>query len=320
VKVFDGVDWYWVPSIARAALLLLRHRPHFVILQWWTGTVAHTYILLGLLARARGAKVILEFHEVIETGEARIPLAKRYIELVAPMIMRLAHAFAVHSQADIALARQTWRITKRKPIVVVPHGPHDHYREFGELPTVGGGLREAPAGACNVLFFGVIRPYKGLEYLIAAFDSIPDDEIDNYWLTVVGETWEGWTLPREMIARSLRRDRITFVDRYVTDAELHAHLAGADVVALPYLRSSVSGPLHVATSYGLPVVITDVGGNPEAAGGYDGLVLVPAADSDALVDGIRQARSRAGKRHSSPHSWARTTEAYEDLMRTLESA
>jgi glycosyltransferase involved in cell wall biosynthesis len=69
---------------------------------------------------------------------------------------------------------------------------------------------------------------------------------------VVGETWEGWTLPGEQIARSPRRDRITFVNRYVSDEELDGYLRGADAVVLPYLRSSLSGPLHVAMGYGLP--------------------------------------------------------------------
>ena len=68
----------------------------------------------------------------------------------------------------------------------------------------------------------MIRPFKGLEHLVEAFEAIPESEIAGYWLTVVGETWEGWTLPAERIAASPRRDRITFVNRYVSDAELRA--------------------------------------------------------------------------------------------------
>ena len=67
-----------------------------------------------------------------------------------------------------------------------------------------------------------------------------------YWLTVVGETWEGYTLPAERIAASRHGARITFVNRYVHDADPDAYLRGADAVMLPYRRSSLSGPLHVA--------------------------------------------------------------------------
>ena len=63
-----------------------------------------------------------------------------------------------------------------------------------------------------------------------------------------------------MIERSRYRARITFVNRYVHDGELDGYLKGADAVVLPYRRSSISGPLHLAMGYGLPIVITDVGG------------------------------------------------------------
>ncbi len=317
VAVFDGIDWYWLPSIIRAVLFFLRHRPQFVILEWWTGTVLHSYIALALLARLTGARVVVEFHEVIETGEANIPFAKRYVHAVGPILMRLAHGFAVHSAFDRDLALQTWRLGSRRPIEVLPHGPHDHYQT---KEREGAPVREAPAGTCNLLFFGVIRPYKGLEHLVAAFEAIPDAEIDRYWLTVVGETWEGWTLPAEMIEKSPRRSRITFVNRYLTDEELDGYMRGADAVVLPYLRSSLSGPLHVAMGYGLPVVMTDVGGNAEAAQGYGGVVLVPPADPDQLAQALRRLAELAGTRFAHPHSWAQTVAAYEGLFERIDPA
>ena len=312
VRKFDGVDWYWLPSMPRAAWFLLRGRPQFVIFQWWTGTVAHSYIALALLARLRGARIIVEFHEIIETGEANIPVARTYIRAVAPILMRLAHAFAVHSEHDRELMIRTWRPGRRRPIAVLPHGPHDHYQGTIQEP-----IREAPAGTTNLLFFGVIRPYKGLEHLVRAFEAIPDGEIERFWLTVVGETWEGWTLPTELIERSPRRSRMTFVNRYVTDAELHGYLLGADTVVLPYLRSSLSGPLHVAMGYGLPIVMTDVGGNVEAALGYEGVRLVPPGQVEPLTEALRELPAQAGRRYQHPHSWANTAEAYEGLFERL---
>jgi glycosyltransferase involved in cell wall biosynthesis len=312
VSSFDGIDWFWLPSILRGGFFLMRHRPQIVIFEWWTGTVAHSYIALALLARLRGAKIIIEFHEIIETGEANIPLARTYIRAVAPILMRLAHAFAVHSEHDRMLVARTWRPARRRPIAILPHGPHDHYRGMAQEP-----LREAPVGTINVLFFGVIRPYKGLEHLITAFEAIPEDEIDHFWLTVVGETWEGWTLPTALIERSPRRSRITFVNRYVTDAELHGYLLGADAVALPYLRSSLSGPLHVAMAYGLPIVMTDVGGNVEAAQGYEGIRLVPPGQHEPLTDALREMPDHAGRRYQHPPSWDNTAEAYGDLFERL---
>ena len=71
VPTFDGIDWWWLPSLALAARFLRRQRPDTIVLQWWTGTVFHSYLALSLLARALGARVVIEFHEVQDTGEIR---------------------------------------------------------------------------------------------------------------------------------------------------------------------------------------------------------------------------------------------------------
>ena len=96
--------------------------------------------------------------------------------------------------------------------------------------------------------------------------------------------------------------------------ELGAWLDGADAVALPYLRSSLSGPLHVAMGYGLPIVMTDVGGNAEAAAGYEGIRLVPPRDPAALLQAMRGMPALRGLRFAHPHSWVQTAEAYEALF------
>lgn len=318
VPIFDGIDWWWIPSLIRAASFLARERPQVLILQWWTGTVLHTYLALAILARALGARVVIEFHEVQDTGELRLPLVARYARFVGLLVLRLAHGFTVHSEADRALVGQHWGVG-HLPSAVLPHGPHDHYQQDGDEEAVERRpIREAPEDVTNILFFGVIRPYKGLEDLVAAFDALGPDEVQGYWLTVVGETWEGHTLPAEMIARSPYRDRITFVDRYVHDAELDGHLLGADAVVLPYRRSSLSGPLHVAMGYGLPIVMTETGGNPETAEGYAGIRLMPVGDVAALTERLRELPSLRGQHFEHPRSWASTSEAYLRFLERME--
>lgn len=316
VARFDGIDWYWLPSLVRGMWFIHARRTTVIVLQWWTGTVLHTYLALALVARLAGIRVIVEFHEVLDTGEARLPIARRYVSFVAPLVIGLASAFAVHSAHDAALVRDRYRIGRRRPLVVLPHGPHDHYRATTGAPALAP-IREAPHGSVNLLFFGVIRPYKGLEDLVAAFDAIPPEQIGEYWLTVVGETWEGWTLPAERIAASRYAHRITFVNRYVHDNELDAFLRGADAIVLPYRRSSLSGPLHVAMGYGLPIVMTDVGGNVEAAEGYGGLVLVKPADVAGLTIAVLGPELRSTQRYKHPRSWAETAAAYEALFSRL---
>jgi glycosyltransferase involved in cell wall biosynthesis len=312
VPVFDGVDWYWLPSLCGALRFLIHQRPRVVIFQWWSGTVLHSYAVLAMAAHLRGAQVVVEFHEVLDPGESRLPLARTYARILGPWLLRLASAFVVHSEYDRAVLARRYSIRKRA-VAVIPHGPYDQLRSVGRARP----LRFAPGSTCNLLFFGVIRPFKGLEDLVATFDAIPPAEIGGYWLTVVGETWEGWTQPAERIARSRYGDRITFINRYVTDQEVARLFAGADAVVLPYHRSSASGPLQMAMSWGLPVVVTGVGGLTEAAAGYPGAMLVPPKDHVALLSALRQLPRLAGQRFADPHSWRQTEEHYHRLFTSL---
>lgn len=306
VRAFDGVDWFWLPSIARAIAFLRRERPDVLVLQWWTGTVLHSYLVLALAARALGIRIVIEFHEALDTAEDKIPVVRTYVRAGAPRLFRAADQYVVHSAFDADLVVERYGLDRER-ISIVPHAAYEHYR--------GGRVeRHAPAGVCNLLYFGVIRPFKGVEDLIRAFDAIPADEIDGYWLTVVGETWEGCTEPARLIAESRYRDRITFVNRYVTDEEADALFGGADVVCLPYHRSSQSGPLHMAFAYGRPVVVTRVGGLVEASSTYDGAVLVEPGQPDDLLRGIRDARALVGRSYAHDATWPAVARRYAALL------
>jgi glycosyltransferase involved in cell wall biosynthesis len=313
IQVHDGVDWFWLPSLFGGLANLVRRRPRVIIFQWWTGTVLHSYLFLALAARLAGARVVIEFHEILDTGEDAIPFAKHYVNLVAPLFVRLAAGYVIHSEADRAALEGRYRLGDR-PVAVIPHGPYDHHRAVVEQP-----IRTAPESATNLLFFGVIRPFKGLEDLVAAFEALPAERIDEYWLTVVGETWENWTLPLEMIERSPYRHRISVVNRYVHDDEVAAFFAGADAVVLPYHRSSASGPAHTAMSHGLPLVLTEVGGLPHAVDGYAGAILVPPRDPVALAAAIERLPAMRGGAFADPHSWDRTLDRYEILFDEIET-
>ncbi|GIM91670.1 glycosyltransferase family 4 protein [Paractinoplanes toevensis] len=302
IPVFDGVDWWGAPSLLRAVQFMRKFRPDVLVLQWWTGTVLHSYLVLCLAARLTGVRVIVEFHEVQDTGEAEHRWAAAYVRKFIQPLLRRTDGVVVHSRFDQQTLRETYALST-VPSVIARHGPFDHHDAAVPEPRVPGGPR-------RLLFFGTIRPYKGLEDLIEAFATLPGD----YHLTVVGETWEGWTLPAELIAASPAAGRIEFVNRYVADAEVDAYFAAADLVVLPYRRSSASGPLHIAMSHGLPVVVTAVGGLVEAAEEYPGARFAPAGDPAALSAAIRDADRLVGRRHADPSSWEKTVAAYDELM------
>lgn len=312
VDVLDGVDWWWGRSIFLAVRFLARKRPSTIVMQWWTATVLHTYLVLAVTGRLVGSRLVIELHEIQDSGEGRIPLARWYGRVGLGLLLRLCDACVVHSASDGAALGQQYRLDRLR-LAAVPHGPFDQYREgrvesdhLGALAAVTAAPRP---NAVNLLFFGTIRPYKGLSELLHAFNSLAANESTDLWLTVVGETWEGCTEPSELIDESPYKRRISFVNYYVPDEIVYAAFEHADIVVLPYHRSSSSGPLHVAMSFGLPIVVTRVGGLEEASDGYGGAIFVMPKDAESLAQGIRDAIRLIGNRYEDPRSWSESVAA-----------
>jgi glycosyltransferase involved in cell wall biosynthesis len=318
IPVYDGVDWYWGGSLAGALQWLDRQRPTVVVLEWWSGAVLHTYVRLARYATRRGARVILEWHEAQDTGEATVPGARRYVRTLMPRLLSTVDAHVVHSDFDMRAINAAFTLGDA-PVRVIPHGPYDHLT--GQLAGQGSQAVPGTGGSpFRILYFGVVRPFKGVEDLVTAFSGLGRDQAIRFRLCLVGETWESWTAPAEAIALSPHSDLIERVDRYVTDAEVAAFFSHADAVVLPYHRSSSSGPLHIAMSAGLPVVTTAVGGLVEAVQRYPGAILVPPHDPPALRQALSQLLERRGQRYPDPHSWARTTAEYQALIGEMSRA
>jgi glycosyltransferase involved in cell wall biosynthesis len=308
VPVYNGVDWYWGPSLAKALRYLDRQRPTVVIFQWWTGAVLHTYLQLARYAKRHGARIILEWHEGQDVGEAAMPGTRRYVQALMPRLLSLVDAHVVHSSFDLQAIPAAYSLDNAI-VRVMPHGPYSHVVAPGAEPANAGD--DSPF---RLLYFGVVRPFKGVEDLVTAFSSLDRDQASQFHLSIVGETWEEWTAPDEAIARSPHSDLIERVDRYVSDEELAAYVTRADAIVLPYHRSSLSGPLHIALTAGLPVIVTAVGGLLEVVRDYAGAILVPPQDPNALREALLKLPARRGERYPNPHSWQQTLDGYRALI------
>lgn len=313
VPTYDGVDWWAWPSVPRAVTFLRSQRPDVLVLQWWSASVLPWYLLFAGLTLQRGGVVVVELHEDLDSGEARLPLIGWLARHGLKALCRRASALVVHSawdrdrmSASLGLSPDRFR--------VIPHGPYPIAEAAADRVAVPPELRPPGEADLTVLFFGTIRPYKGLEHLIQAFEQIRRDSALPWRMVVVGETWEGWTLPLELIERSPYRDDIELVNRYVTDQEAAGFFQRADVVALPYLRSSASGPLAMAQACGLPVVVTAVGGLVEAVADYSGAVLVRPADPDDLARGLLAAADLRDHAHVGTVTWQSVAASYAGIL------
>ena len=314
VPTFDGVDWWGLPSVPRAISFLRAHRPQVLVLQWWSASVLPWYLLLAKQALRRRAVVVVELHEDLDTGEARVPLVGWFARHGLKTLCQWASMLVVHSTWDRDRMSASLGISPAR-FRVIPHGPYPITEATpGEATRAARPRPLRESSELTVLFFGTIRPYKGLEHLIRAFEQVRRDLGLPWKLVVAGETWEGWTLPIELVERSPYREDIELVNRYVTDQEAAGYFRRADVVALPYLRSSASGPLAIAQAWGMPVVVTAVGGLVEAAADYSGAVLVPPGRPDELARGLLAAADLRDRIHSAPVTWQAVAQSYADIF------
>jgi glycosyltransferase involved in cell wall biosynthesis len=129
-----------------------------------------------------------------------------------------------------------------------------------------------------ILFFGCIAPYKGLEYLVAAFTAIAKRN-SPYRLIIAGKPKgraDYWTDLQELITGSGASDKITQEIKFVPDEETEVFFKAADVLVLPYTHIFQSGVLFLGYSFGLPVLAADVGSlKDEIFNGKTGFVFEP---------------------------------------------
>ncbi len=200
---------------------------------------------------------------------------------------------------------------------VIPHGAFTHLLD---LPGARPLPPELAAGERPVvLFFGLLRPYKGLDVLLEAWRTIADAEL---W--IVGR-------PRMDLGplRAVATPGVRFVPRFIADEELGAYLRRADIVVLPYSRTErfdQSGVLATALAFGKPVVLSDIGGFGEVAATGAGR-LVPPDDPAALRAALQElladpaARERlataAAAAAAGPYSWTEAARRTLSLYRSL---
>ncbi len=230
-------------------------------------------------------------------------------------LLRRMDAVIVHSRygRDQLVARLGVPADK---VHVIHHGAFEHVATAAGRPLPPS---LAQVGGPVVLFFGLLRPYKGIAPLLDAFAEVTGAEL--------------WIVGRPMLDLAPLRQRadarVRFVDRYVAEDEVQAYFRRADVVVLPYERTErfdQSGVLATALAFGKAVVLTDIGGFSEVA--QTGAArLVPAGDPAALATTLQRLvddpdeRTRLGTAALAaargPYSWEASARRTLALYRAL---
>jgi len=230
----------------------------------WTTLPAIDRFLIG---PAPDHPRVLTLHYPLPRADDRRRLAaeRRYLERF--------DAVVVHTEQAGRRLREEVGIDPAT-VETIPHGPLDYLTALPDerpLPDELAGA-EGPV----ILFFGLLRPYKGIDTLLEAFAAVEGAEL---WIAGMPR------MPLEPLRALAARapGRVRFLPRFVADPEIPALLRRADVLALPYREIEQSGVLYAGLAFGKPMVLGDVGGFAEFGRRHDAAELVPPGDATALA-------------------------------------
>lgn len=269
--------------------------PALVIFHWWTVFWAPCFMAMILLLKRRGIRVALICHNLADHDASGLKAA------VSRHVVGMADAYLVHSTEHTEILRREW---PGKPVMRHPIPVYGHY------PAARGKL--AKRGRLELLFFGFIRPYKGLDVLLAALELLADDEV---YLTVIGEHWGN---PEGLISAAASNPNIDLHLRYMGDAEVAEHFQRADFVVLPYTAATPSAVASLAYHYDKPIIASRVSGLDDVVLDGQTGILIPPRNHQALADALRaSSRTQSGQLAAGVSAY-RQTYGWDSLCATLD--
>ena len=280
---FETVSERWVDSMRpdtwfRTVARLRRRGVKKLVIQWWHPYFAPSFGTIARLARRAGIEVVFVCHNV-EPHEGT-----PFDRLALKWAYGGADRFVVHAQAERSKME---RYAAGRPVDVVAHPVYDLFAE-GALPDAAAARAELGLGAEDevLLFFGLIRPYKGLEVLLRAMPEILSKRAVK--LVVAGECY-GDEKPLHALIAELGIGAALKLDlKYVPNEAVATYMVAADAVVVPYLHATQSGIVQVAYAFGKPVITTRVGGIPEVVWEGETGLLVPPSDPAALAAAVER--------------------------------
>ena len=259
-RVLDTVNPF---SWARTAKLIRKWQPDILILRYWMSWFAPS---LGYVVRHCGCKRVAILDNVIphEPHFFDKPLTKYFLKGCDGFIT-LTQAVA----DDLVALKPDARYE------VLPHPVYDH---FGERLTREDACRQLGIDPerKTLLFFGLIREYKGLDILLEAFRGLPDD----YQLVVAGEPYGSFDKYQRILDSLPGKDRVKVFPQYIRDSEVKLYFSAADVSVLPYRSATQSGISAASYHFDVPLIVTDVGGLKETIGDRGTGLVAPKADPE----------------------------------------
>ena len=246
-------------------------KPDILIVRYWMSYFAPS---LGYITRKmkKHCKVISILDNVIphEPHFFDAPLTKYFLKGSSGCIT-LCEAVS----KDLLNLKEDVRYT------VIQHPLYSHFGEKLDREAAEKKLR-LKSGKKNILFFGLIRTYKGLDILLEAFGRLPED----YQLIIAGEPYGSFDKYQDIIDRLPNKENVHTWLKYIKDSEVTDYFSAADIAVLPYRSATQSGISSVSYHFEVPMIVTDVGGLKETIGDRGTGIVAPDSRPDTIAEEI----------------------------------
>lgn len=281
-----------------------------VILPWWVSFWAPQFFLIAAFIRYFSKTRVIYICHNAEAHESG-PLDR----LLTRGVLGASDGIIVHSRTDQEYLKGWF---PRKKVLKVHHPTYEVFKEFDE----GGSAeirREYGLEGNVILFFGFVRPYKGLRYLLEAIPVVLSER--SVTLLVVGEFWNDKADYEELVIKLGIKDHVRFVDEYIPNEKVPCFFSVADLVVQPYVSATGSGVVQIAFGFEKPVVATRVGCLSEVIDDGKTGYLVPSKSSveiaRAIIRFFKEGKSDLFRENIKANayrfSWDRLVDTIEEL-------
>ena len=220
--------------------------PECVVIMWWTTFWAPAFAYLARQMASQNIPVIYLVHNVLPHE------ARPWDRWLARLALQPGVGFIVQTN------RENERLKTLLPKVASSVCPHPVYDMFASqhIPQAKARARlSLPTGATVILFFGIVRPYKGLRDLLEAFGKLQVQD-DHLHLLIAGEIWGDPSVYQDRIESLGLVQKVTVDNRYIPNEEVPLFFSAADLFVAPYNAGTASGATKLALGFGLPAVVT----------------------------------------------------------------
>lgn len=299
-------------SWIKTARFIKKQKPDFVVFRFWIPFMGPALGSIARMIRKSGVKVLAITDNVI-------PHEKRIGDVAfSKYFIKSCDGFVTMSKAVMKDLEMFTNTSYRKFLL------HPLYTSFGEKLNKLDARQKLGLNPNDkiVLFFGLIRKYKGLDMLLDAFDLLKGDKTIK--LVIAGEFYEDKQPYLDLIEKYQIKDQVILHDRFIANEDVKLYFSATDLVALPYRSATQSGVTQVSFHFEVPTLVTNVGGLgeiiPDKVAGY-----VVESNGNAIAEGIQDyfvnnrmpSFTEGMKKEKQKYDWRIFVEEIMDLYKSL---